>query len=553
MDIRLIPQHHRWFTKGPLLSSNPRCHASDAMSNSITHQKSYSVLDAEETGLHGKYLKSRLVSNVPAFFLISCGASPGYTIIPVAANERLYIVDEENGKPHELDESTTRQLINRGIWPLHSHHQATKKAINLGITAKMVQNVESHFIEKHDCLAQCSLPNTLNERQETFTANSAESPLCNLLLSHPAQIKRCITEGVYYSGYHQGLTKGQTPQPYESVSCSYCYRSTVFNSNQVTHHSTKQLKLLTAWQEAEYYLGKKNLHETDCAYRFYCGAPLVEALDARGMVLDCKLYYVANVFNTKSQSSPCIYTRLCIVNPQNQRSSLIISHQKMTEIIHKQKINRAGGDLVGAISFLSKAISRYSQTMRQSNTEFQQLYTSSKLSQAVQAYRSLLVKLPVPLTESQKAVFAFLDNAESKFARLYALYHQLDKLLKTFSYKETAGAEGNCSLSARKAYTQEISVRHFIVQTRIRRLAVAHRQVVADINSSENIPTSSGFCMLDITILPTLFPFEQLWQDQRYRQVFEAANDVLALLHELYLLDNENYLTALLEITSTDV
>ena len=76
---------------------------------------------------------------------------------------------------------------------------------------------------------------------------------------------------------------------------------------------------------------------------------------------------------------------------------------------------------------------------------------------------------------------------------------------------------------------------------------------MADINRRAKLTLLSGACTLDIATLPTLFPFEWLWEDdQRYRQVFEAANDVLALLDELYLLDNEKYLAAL-PATMSDV
>ena len=549
MDIRLIPQHHRRFTEGHLQSGAPRCHSSQALSNSITHKQTHSILDAGEF-CPGKFLKTRLVASVPAFFLISCGA-PGYTIVPVAANERLYIIDdEEDGKPLGLDEKTTQQLINRGIWPIHSHSRAIKEAISAGVSAKRRQKPgrydDSHFIEDHDCLARCSLPNTQNERHKTFINNSIKSALCDLVLSHPAQFKRYVTEGVYYSGCHQGSTRDKTPKPYESVSCSYCYKSTGFDADHLSYLRDKQMKQLNIWQEAEYFLGKRNLHEMNCPYSNYRGEPLVQVKSTLGTIKDTRMYYLATPLKPTKHAESCIYTRVCVINPESKQSSLIISHDEMLKIIHNQRISRVGDKLMETIGTLSVVLDMCSQRLKQSTEEYQQLYYSSKLHQAVQVYTSLLRKLPTPLTERQQAAFTLLSNAELKFALLYALYHQLIKLFQSFSHHRPAGAQGRRLPSAEKAPANEPLALRFTLQAQIHRLVAAHQDTVADINSREKIPTVSGCCMLEIAMLPTLFPFEWLWEDDhRYHRVFEAANDILALLDELYLLDNEEYLMAL--------
>lgn len=549
MDIRLIPQHHRRLTEGHTHSGIPRCHFSEAMSHSVTHKQTRSLLDAGAL-CPGKFLKTRLITNVPAFFLISCGTL-GYTIVPVAANERLYIIEE--GNPEELDEKTTQQLINRGIWPIHNHCRALTEAINAGVTAKKRQNLplghRSPFIESHDCLARCSLPNTQDERQKTFISSAITSVLCHLLLSHPAQFKRYVTEGIYYSGRHQG---DATPQSYESVSCSYCYKSTNFNTDRLTSFRDRQVNLLKVWQEAEYFLGKRHLHETDCPYQNYRGEPLVQVTSSLGTVLDTRMYFVAIALQPTKPASSCIYTRVCITNPENRQPPLIIPHDEMVEIIHNQRVCRVGDKLTTAITTLSMTLELCNQRLKQSTEEYRQLYYSSKLHRAVQAYKALLTKLPTPLTERQQAVFTLLDDAEHKFALLYSLYQQLIKLLKLFN-NQPVRTQGQNLLQTEKDRTNDTLTLHFILQGQIHQLATAHRRTVADINRREKLPLLSGYCVLDIATLPTLFPFEWLWEDdQRYRRVFEEANNVLALLDELYLLDNEKYLTAL-PATMSDV
>lgn len=557
MDIRLIPQHHWRFTEEHLPSGAPRCHSSEALSHSIAHKQTRSILDAGSF-YPGKFLKTRLVANVPAFFLISCGA-PGYTIIPVAANERLYIIDdEEGGKPPGLDEKTIRQLINRGIWPIHSHSRAIKEAINAGVSVKKrqkpYQHHDYHFIESHDCLARCSLPNTQNERHKTFINNSVKSALCDLVLSHPAQFKRYVTEGVYYSGCHQSSQRDKKPQPCESVSCSYCYKSTDFNADQLTYFRERQMDLLNVWQETEYYLGKRNLHETDCPNSNYRGEPLVQVKNTLGRILDTRMYYLATPLQPAKPAESCIYTRVCIINPENRQPSLIIPHDEMVEIIHNRRIIRVGDKLTETIKCLSITLDMCNQRLTESTEEYQQLYYSSKLHRAVEVYKSLLGKLPTPLTERQQAVFNFLGNAELKFALLYALYHQLIKLFQSLSHYQLASDRGqHRSIAEQKPGSDTLALR-FVLQTQIKQLVSAHQDTVADIISGGKTPILSGCSGFDIAMLPTLFPFEWLWEDDhRYRQVFEAANDILAFLDELYLLDNENYLMILPEITSNVV
>ena len=521
------------------------------MSHGITHKQTCSLLDAGALS-PGKFLKTRLVTNVPAFFLISCGTL-GYNIVPVAANERLYIIDDEDGNPAELDETTTQQLINRGIWPIHSHCRALTESINAGVTAKHRQNLplghRSPFIESHDCLARCSLPNTQDERQKTFTENAITSALCHLLLSHPAQFKRYVSEGIYYSGHHQGDV---IPQPYESVSCSYCYKSTDFNVDYLTSFRDRQMNLLNVWQEADYFLGKRHLHATDCHYRNYRGEPLVQVKSSLGAVLDTRMYFVATTLQPTKPASSCIYTRVCIINCENRQPPLIIPHDEMMEIIHNQGVCRVGDKLTTTINTLSMTLDLCNQRLKQSTEEYRRLYYTSKLHRAVQVYKSLLTKLPTPLTERQHAVFTFLDDAEHKFALLYSLYQQLIKLLKSFN-NQPVTTQGQKLLLTEQDRTNATPTLHFILQAQIQQLAALHRGTVADINRREQLPLLAGYCTLDIAMLPTLFPFAWLWEDdQRYRRVFEAATDVLALLDELYLLDNEKYLTAL-PATMSDV
>ena len=551
MDIRLIPQHHRRLTEGHPYSGIPRCHFSEALSHCITHKQTRLLLDAGAMS-PGKFLKTRLITNVPAFFLISCGTQ-GYNIVPVAANERLYIIDDEDDNPAELDEKTTQLLINRGIWPIHSHCRALTQAINAGVTAKKRPNLPldhpSNFIESHDCLARCSLPNTQNERHKTFTENVITSTLCRLLLSHQAQFKRYVTEGIYYSGRHPG---DATPQPYESVSCAYCYKNTDFNADHLTSFLDRQMNLLNVWQEAEYFLGKKYLHATGCHYRNYLGEPLVQVKSTQGTVLDTRMYFVATTLQPTKPASSCIYTRVCIINGENRQPPLIIPHDELMEIIHNQRLSRVGDKLTTAINTLSMTLGLCNQRLKQSTEEYQRLYYTSKLHRAVQVYKSLLTKLPTPLTERQHAAFTLLDDAEHKFALLYSLYQQLIKLLKSFN-NQPVRFQGQNLLSTEKDRTNETLTLHFILQAQIHQLAAVHRRTVADINRRAKLPLLSGSCTLDIATLPTLFPFEWLWEDDpRYRQVFEAANDVLALLDELYLLDNEKYLAAL-PATMSDV
>lgn len=548
MDIRLTPQHHRQFTEGYLQSGAPRCHSSEALSHSIAHKQTRSILDAGPF-YPGKFLKTRLVANVPAFFLVSCGV-PGYTIVPIAANERLYIIDDEEGKPPGLDEKMIQQLINRGIWPIHSHSRAIKEAINAGVSAKKRQKPHQyddyHFIENHDCLARCSLPNTQNERHKTFINNRIKSALCDLVLSHPAQFERYVTEGVYYSGCHQGSQRDKKPQPYESVSCSYCYKSTDFNAGQLTSFRERQMDLLNVWQETEYYLGKRNLHETDCPNSNYRGEPLIQVKNTLGRILDARMYYLATPWQPAKPADSCFYTRVCLIDPDNRQPSLIIRHDEMVEIIHNRRITRVGDKLTETIRGLSIALDMCNQRLKQSNEEYQQLYFSSKLHRSVEVYKSLLSKLPTPLTERQQAVFDFLDNAELKFALLYTLYHQLIKLFQSFSHYQPASDRGQHQSLAEKKRANDTLALRFVLQTQIKQLVSAHQDTVADIISGGKTPTLSGCCELDIAMLPTLFPFEWLWEDDhRYRQVFEAANDILVFLQELYLLDNENYLMAL--------
>ncbi|WBA80141.1 hypothetical protein [Endozoicomonas sp. GU-1] len=114
------------------------------------------------------YLEAKLDSDVVGFFLLTCNG-PGYTVIPLNPDKRLYLVDEHKGFVQGLD-LVIKTLQERDIWVVRSWLDVTRKID--AITNPKEPRIKDDscwmdpviWYENHCNAGRCSLPNTTADR-----------------------------------------------------------------------------------------------------------------------------------------------------------------------------------------------------------------------------------------------------------------------------------------------------------------------------------------------------------------------------------------------------
>lgn len=537
--------------------ANFGCPASQGVLNNRSHIPK--TLTAASLDTTGRYLETSLASDVSGFFLISCGtAGRGYRVAPLNSGERIYILRDQDNFPAKMEE-TIIELRKRGIWVVHSPIRA-KRQIN-----QSIQNGEpARFsLLDHPSLVLRSLPNSSDERLKTFETNSSESELCRFVLDSPLLLRRFLTEGIFYSDCKVVATGGgpERGKIMESFTCSFCKRTGFFflsvskakatvcqptqpnggvssqeaklnrpmiqmatqSGGDMISHSTKNNPLCTPLK----------LHSVDCPYRHFPDQALVHVSDPDGNAKAIEAYFIVDPIcedisylkKFKLSHQLCPYTRIFIIDGKKDDNPLIVSREEMAIFIFQEQNHSLYDSLSGTFLTTSNQMARVAQQQQQLLENFRQQYSSSKLCQSIQAYRNLLQYLPGPLTESQQAMVPFLENVSSKLSQLYVLYHQLTTL---FSWVE-------------KANTTPMMLDH--LNPILHRLASEHQHIVNDLAYYQYVPLSSGHFAMHISHLSTLFS-DLLWRenaDPRYKEIIEAGNEILAQVHPLYLMDNEQY------------
>ncbi len=301
----------------------------------------------------GLYMEAVLAKDTAAFFFSSCSRKEGF-VTPIRNDERIYVIREGSSFPAKLSNLVIK-LRERGIWVVQSQLRATLR-VNAFIQQPelaVVGFATAHKAHTHSCPALSSLPNSSDDRHRTFERHRDESPLCRLLLDHPDQIRRYVSEGVFYSGFHppsariHGMTCDRVEVPpvqNESVFCSFCDCKTTFDSKRVSDYLVEGQGMDKAKSGAEDFLYKQTLHQpSGCVYRDYPDAALVQVRDAQGCDLKTQMFFL---FNPAQESDSidsafshgvCSYTRLFVVDNGQQSNSLFISHEEMDNIIDQQR------------------------------------------------------------------------------------------------------------------------------------------------------------------------------------------------------------------------
>ena len=506
------------------------------------------VLQAKrQAGYRGEYLETSLAPDVRAFFFISCGnSSRSCTIVPLNPDERLFIINDHNDFPVQL-ENIVIKLRSRGIWVVQTPFRAAKQINTINPKPQRINTfVRLTPVKRHCSPFLRSLPNSSHDRYQTFDAHRDTSVLCRLLLCHPQQIRRYVAEGVFYTGYADlhvpGGVCSNTPkggiaggvQKPEQVSCSFCKKSTVFDAQQVVMHLAAQPEVESSCLAAENYLAHRNLHQVRCPWRNYQDQALVQVKDPEGHDKLTQMYFLSDPALESASVKPefqfnvCPYIRVFVMDTGYGSNPLIVLDEEMAEIVHQLLDSDLGKQIWGAVNTVSEALGGLDHVLGESLTGYRQQYSSSALGRTTQTYVDLLKSLPAPLTVKQEAILVFLEKTNSKFCRLYTVYHQLNHLLPW----------------VKKANPILLDALNPIIH----RLALEHREIVDSLVVCGNVSLSSGSYAMHISKLATLFPDEWPWgedADPRHREIVGLGNEILAQLQLLYLQDNDQYVTAL--------
>ena len=271
MNIQLIS---RPYSRSRCNSLDGYCIQTHQMQQERTRNSENAVVFFHQSERGKNYKQVTLPEKVSAFFLSRCG---GHRLMPLAQNDRLFIVDDKDGFPPGLAKCAI-ELRKRNIWVVQSRSRANRQAI----ASKSVLRAWPYHTrrdipyrpKKHCNIAKSILPNTREERQETFKNNDSSSSLCALLATHPEQIQRYISEGFFYSGQltcegpgHSVSVEGEMKKQTETVCCAYCHDIFFFNTCKIEELTGSQRNSFEGWQAAEAYLNNKKMHDRySCRY-----------------------------------------------------------------------------------------------------------------------------------------------------------------------------------------------------------------------------------------------------------------------------------------------
>ena len=469
------------------------------------------------------YQQVTLPEKVSAFFLSRCG---GHRLIPLTQNARLFIVDDKDGFPPGLAECAI-ELRKRNIWVVQSRSRANRQAIASIYPMRGWQyptRVDRPYrLKKHCNVAKNILPNTRDERQETFKNNASSSSLCALLATHPEQIQRYVSEGFFYSGQltcegsgSSVLVERELVTQTESVCCAFCEDQFFYNLRKVEELRGLQRNSFDGWQAAEAYLNSKKMHDHySCRYMELPKADaLLEVRDQAGRIRPTEYYFMVDPVLESTGSvdefqKSCTYTRVFVMADisEQERRQLVIPHDQINEVIHQQQLDDLCTRSHQSVAPLTTALQSFEHNFRELSSSYQQIYEGSELNRAVTSYRCKLQSLPRPTTRLQQEILDFLEGADAPLRTLYASSKRLTHLLPL-----------TCNAGLLPVLTPEIS-----------KLVAQYQQAMQAVHGQINI-----------TDLTTLVPYE-LWNNSTLREIGEVGNEVLDYLNRLNIDDNELY------------
>ena len=468
------------------------------------------------------YQQVTLPEKVSAFFLSRCG---GHRLMPLAQNDRLFIVDDKDGFPSGLAECAI-ELRKRNIWVVQSRSRANRQAIASkyplsGWLCSPTRVDTSCRLKKHYNFAKNILPNTPDERLETFKNNASSSSLCALMATHPGQIQRYVREGFFYSGQltcegHSYRLENEIVKQVESICCVFCQDKFLFNIGKMDELRGLQRDSSEGWQAAEAYLNSKKMHDRySCRYMELPKADaLLEVRDQAGRIRPTEYYFMVDPVLESTGSvdelqGSCTYTRVFVMADlsEQERRQLVVPHDQINELIHQQHLDALCTRSHESIAPLTTALQSFEQKFRELSSSYQQMYDSSELNRAVTSYRCKLQPLPRPTTRLQQETLDFLAGADAPLRTLYASSKQLTHLLPL-----------TCNVGLLP-----------VLSPKINKLVAQYQQAVHAVHGQINI-----------TNLATLVPYE-LWNKSNLREIGEVGNEVLDYLNRLNIDDNEWY------------
>ncbi len=478
------------------------------------------IFPIPESRPNENYRQVTLPLKVTAFFLSPCQLDH---VIPLESDERIYIIDDNDGFPPRLARSTI-ELREKNIWVVQSRSRASQQnrvSRYLGMKTDKCSCGTTRLLKVHDNLARNVLPNTRSEIRETFEANALTSPLCKLMASHPEQIQRFVREGCFYAGpndYKGHCVRGNQEATGEDdiVICAFCHERTRFALSSI-RLLAKGKDRPGGWETVESFLFSKSVHHPRCGFKkFYNDDALLEVSDLEGNIIPTQSYFIADPALERSGSADdmgksCAYTRVFIradISEQKRRR-LIITHDQIHQVMRQHHLETLCTRTHEGTGTLTSALQDFEQMLQELPSRYQELYDESELNSAVSNYRSKLQWLPRPVTRLQQEVLDFLKDADVPLCTFYATSKQLTHILPL-----TRGAN--------------TLVLNLLTAT-ISELVAQYQQAVHAL-----------YGQIEITNLASLVPYE-LWSNCALREIGEAGNEVLDYLNRLIIDDNELY------------
>ena len=520
MNIQLIS---RPYSRCRCSSLDGYCIQTHQMQEERTRNSENAVVYFHQSDRGEDYKQVTLPEKVSAFFLSRCG---GHRLMPLAQNDRLFIVDDKDAFPPGLAECAI-ELRKRNIWVVQSRSRANRQAV----ASKSILRAWPYHArrdipyrpKKHCNIAKSTLPNTREERRETFKNNDLSSSLCALLATHPEQIQRYISEGFFYSGQytcegsgHSVSVEGDMVKQTETVCCAYCHDIFFFNTRKIEELIDLQRNSFEGWQEAEAYLNSKKMHDRyGCRYMKLPKADaLLEMRDQAGRIRPTEYYFIVDPVlestgDVDELQESCTYTRVFVMADisEQERRQLVISHDQIIKLIHQQHLDTLCTRTHESIAPLTTALQSFEQKFLELSASYQQMYDGSELNRAVTSYRLKLQRLPRPTTWLQQEMLDFLAGADAALRALYTTSKQLTHLLPLTS---------NAGLLP-------------VLTPKISKLVAQYQQAMQAVHGQINI-----------TNLTTLVPYE-LWNESTLREIGEVGNEILDYLNRLNIDENELY------------
>ncbi|WP_257284404.1 hypothetical protein [Endozoicomonas sp. SESOKO1] len=527
-----------------------------------------------KTNSHGKqpehYLEATLASDAVGFFLLTCNG-PGYTVIPFNPGKRFYQVDGHNGYPPD---PFIRTLQQRDIWVVRSWLDVTRKINAMAdpnekrvrlyafYERRLASPCEQKAMvshENHWNPGRYSLPNTADERYQTFTEHHRESKLCRMLLKTPELLRHYVDEGLFFSGNYtcgqaySSILQAQAAAPgltglEERLTCAFCMKNSRFSETRTIEISQKKPKSpIDAENIIRTYLSKGQLcswklHDQSCFNSLYRDKPLVQVIDAEGNARAYQMYFIADpvhesgskVANRRDRSCP--YVRAFVLHPHDTQKtgSLFVSRRELTEIIHQEN-NRERREMIhDSALWVSTALEsaprrlqppeslyavmKFNEKLKEATEAYQAQYASSALCLELATYKTLWQQLPAPLSPTEQVVYDFLVKANKRFCHLYTWSHLTNELMLL---KNNIDINCACVLDP-------------IIKKMAQRRERARNHLQQSLNMHSSAPCPAW--PLAMTRLATPFSWEKLQSHNPcFRQISESGTEILAQLQKLTL------------------